>query len=181
LWLARAEVPVTALSLAEESGVNPARHVPLSSGGGAACCDQPRAGGSPLALAAAPALLASHNAAVLQKQEAAGQKPNILVIWGDDIGQFNVSAYNLGMMGFKTPNIDRIAREGALFTDWYGQQSCTAGRAGVHYRAISHPHRTDQSRAPRCPQRDEGRRPHHRHPAAGPRLCDGTIRQEPPG
>ena len=57
------------------------------------------------------------------------KKPNILVIWGDDIGQFNVSAYNLGMMGYKTPNIDRIAREGALFTDWYGQQSCTAGRA----------------------------------------------------
>ena len=57
------------------------------------------------------------------------KKPNILVIWGDDIGQFNVSAYNMGMMGYKTPNIDRIAREGAIFTDWYGQQSCTAGRA----------------------------------------------------
>lgn len=56
-------------------------------------------------------------------------KPNILVIWGDDIGQFNVSVYNMGMMGYKTPNIDRIANEGALFTDWYGQQSCTAGRA----------------------------------------------------
>lgn len=58
-----------------------------------------------------------------------GKKPNILVIWGDDIGGFNVSAYNMGMMGYKTPNIDRIAKEGALFTDWYGQQSCTAGRA----------------------------------------------------
>jgi arylsulfatase A-like enzyme len=57
------------------------------------------------------------------------KKPNILVIWGDDIGQFNVSAYNRGMMGYRTPNIDRIAQEGALFTDWYGQQSCTAGRA----------------------------------------------------
>jgi len=56
-------------------------------------------------------------------------KPNILVIWGDDIGQFNVSAYNMGMMGYKTPNIDRIGKEGAVFTDWYGQQSCTAGRA----------------------------------------------------
>jgi len=55
--------------------------------------------------------------------------PNILVIWGDDIGQFNISAYNLGMMGYQTPNIDRLARQGALFTDWYGQQSCTAGRA----------------------------------------------------
>ena len=60
---------------------------------------------------------------------AQDSKPNILVIWGDDIGQFNISAYNMGMMGYRTPNIDRIAKEGALFTDWYGQQSCTAGRA----------------------------------------------------
>jgi arylsulfatase len=59
----------------------------------------------------------------------AAKKPNILIIWGDDIGQFNISAYNRGMMGYKTPNIDSIARDGALFTDWYGQQSCTAGRA----------------------------------------------------
>ena len=59
----------------------------------------------------------------------AAEKPNILIIWGDDIGGFNISAYNMGMMGYRTPNIDRIAKEGALFTDWYGQQSCTAGRA----------------------------------------------------
>src|SRR4029079_10998482 len=57
------------------------------------------------------------------------KKPNILIIWGDDIGYWNLSAYNQGMMGYKTPNIDRIAKEGALFTDWYGQQSCTAGRS----------------------------------------------------
>jgi len=61
--------------------------------------------------------------------QAEDKKPNILVIWGDDIGQFNVSAYNNGMMGYRTPNIDSLAKEGALFTDWYGQQSCTAGRA----------------------------------------------------
>ena len=61
--------------------------------------------------------------------QPATKKPNIVVIWGDDIGFWNVSAYNQGMMGYKTPNIDRIAKEGALFTDWYGQQSCTAGRA----------------------------------------------------
>jgi arylsulfatase len=61
--------------------------------------------------------------------QAPARKPNILVIWGDDIGQFNISAYNMGMMGYKTPNIDSIAKQGALFTDWYGQQSCTAGRA----------------------------------------------------
>ncbi len=61
--------------------------------------------------------------------QAADKKPNILVIWGDDIGQFNLSCYNMGMMGYQTPNIDRIGREGAIFTDWYAQQSCTAGRS----------------------------------------------------
>lgn len=64
-----------------------------------------------------------------KKHGANGRKPNILIIWGDDIGWFNISAYNHGIMGYRTPNIDRIAQEGALFTDWYGQQSCTAGRA----------------------------------------------------
>jgi len=58
-----------------------------------------------------------------------GARPNILVIFGDDVGVWNVSAYNRGMMGYRTPNIDRIAREGAMFTDAYAQQSCTAGRA----------------------------------------------------
>ena len=59
----------------------------------------------------------------------AQEKPNIVIVWGDDVGWYNISAYNLGVMGYETPNIDRIAREGAMFTDWYGQQSCTAGRA----------------------------------------------------
>lgn len=59
----------------------------------------------------------------------AGQKPNILVIMGDDIGWFNASIYHRGIMGYRTPNIDRIGNEGAMFTDWYGEQSCTAGRA----------------------------------------------------
>jgi arylsulfatase A-like enzyme len=57
------------------------------------------------------------------------KKPNVLVIWGDDIGTWNISHNNRGMMGYKTPNIDRVAREGVSFTDYYGQQSCTAGRA----------------------------------------------------
>ena len=61
--------------------------------------------------------------------QSAAKKPNILVIMGDDIGWFNASAYNNGIMGYRTPNIDRIGKEGAMFTDWYGQQSCTAGRA----------------------------------------------------
>ncbi len=57
------------------------------------------------------------------------EKPNILVIWGDDIGQSNISAYTRGMMGYRTPNIDRVADEGIIFTDYYGEQSCTAGRS----------------------------------------------------
>jgi arylsulfatase len=59
----------------------------------------------------------------------AAKKPNILVIWGDDVGQSNISAYTKGMMGYQTPNIDRIAKEGIIFTDYYGEQSCTAGRS----------------------------------------------------
>ena len=74
-------------------------------------------------------ILAAATMMLVGAVHAQGKKPNILVIWGDDIGGFNISAYNMGMMGYKTPNIDSIAREGALFTDWYGQQSCTAGRA----------------------------------------------------
>ncbi len=59
----------------------------------------------------------------------AAEKPNILVIWGDDVGRSNISAYSMGMMGYQTPNIDRIANEGMIFTDYYGEQSCTAGRS----------------------------------------------------
>ena len=60
---------------------------------------------------------------------AKAEKPNILVIWGDDIGIYNISAYSHGLMGYETPNIDRVAREGAIFTDFYAEQSCTAGRS----------------------------------------------------
>jgi arylsulfatase len=58
-----------------------------------------------------------------------GRKPNILVIWGDDIGTSNLSCYTRRLMGYQTPNIDRLAGEGMMFTDSYGEQSCTAGRA----------------------------------------------------
>ena len=71
---------------------------------------------------------------------SAADKPNILVIWGDDVGWFNISAYNRGMMGYRTPNIDRIANEGMLFTDAYGEQSCTAGRSA--FITGQHPVRT---------------------------------------
>jgi len=61
--------------------------------------------------------------------KAQSGKPNIVIIWGDDIGQSNISAYTFGVMGYKTPNIDRVAKEGVMFTDYYAEQSCTAGRA----------------------------------------------------
>ena len=62
-------------------------------------------------------------------QAAPAKKPNILVIWGDDVGMWNISAYHRGMMGGSTPNIDRLAKEGMIFMDHYGEASCTAGRA----------------------------------------------------
>ena len=78
--------------------------------------------------AAALAAIAAFAASPATAQDAA-EKPNILVIWGDDVGQSNISAYTMGMMGYRTPNIDRIAEEGMIFTDYYGEQSCTAGRS----------------------------------------------------
>lgn len=81
-------------------------------------------GGSVLAISAVASGIAPS-----AKAQAAAAKPNILVIFGDDVGYWNLSAYNRGMMGYRTPNIDRIASEGAIFTDHYAQQSCTAGRA----------------------------------------------------
>jgi len=62
-------------------------------------------------------------------QAADAKKPNIVIIWGDDVGQTDISAYSMGLMGFKTPNIDRVAKEGVIFTDYYAEQSCTAGRS----------------------------------------------------
>jgi hypothetical protein len=82
--------------------------------------------GLPVGGAALAATYSSYGAA---KAAASSDKPNILVLWGDDIGWFNISAYNMGMMGYRTPNIDRIANEGMIFTDYYGENSCTAGRA----------------------------------------------------
>jgi arylsulfatase A-like enzyme len=85
-------------------------------------------------LAASSALGAAAPTQVAQAQQPqapapSGRRPNILVIFGDDIGQTNISAYSFGVMGYRTPNIDRIAREGMMFTDYYAEQSCTAGRS----------------------------------------------------
>jgi arylsulfatase A-like enzyme len=89
---------------------------------------------SSTAIVAAAAAMGANSPALAQAQQPAagsggGKTPNILVIFGDDIGISQVSAYTMGLMGYRTPNIDRIAAEGAIFTDSYGQQSCTAGRA----------------------------------------------------
>jgi len=87
-------------------------------------------------LATVSVLGASFERAQAQQQpaEPTGRRPNILVIFilvifGDDIGQSNISAYTFGLMGYRTPNIDRLAREGMVFTDYYAEQSCTAGRS----------------------------------------------------
>jgi arylsulfatase A-like enzyme len=88
-----------------------------------------------------PTLTLAAAACLGMTQSAVGaEKPNILVIFGDDIGVHNISAYNHGIQGFRTPNIDRIAKEGALFTDAYGEQSCTAGRSA--FILGEHPFRT---------------------------------------
>ena len=111
---------------------------------------------------------------------AKASKPNILIIWGDDIGWFNISAYNHGMMGYQTPNIDRIAKEGAMFTDWYGQQSCTAGRAA--FITGQSPIRTGLTKVglPGAKARPPARRPDHRRIAQAAGLRLRPVRQEPP-
>ena len=114
------------------------------------------------------------------ERDGHAKKPNILIIWGDDIGWFNVSAYNHGIMGYRTPNIDRIAKEGAMFTDWYGQQSCTAGRAA--FITGQSPIRTGLTKVG-LPGADLGlaaRRPDDRRPAEAARLRHRPVRQEPP-
>src|SRR5579862_2389100 len=87
--------------------------------------------GTTLAAASALGTAASVQKAVAQAQQAApaGQKPNILVIMGDDVGWFNIGAYHRGMMSGKTPNLDKLAADGMIFTDYYAEASCTAGRA----------------------------------------------------
>ncbi len=107
-------------------------------------------------------------------------KPNILVIWGDDIGITNLSCYSDGLMGYRTPNIDRIADEGMRFTDSYGEQSCTAGRAAfITGQSVF---RTGLSKVglPGIGRRPPGRGSDDRRAAQGARLRDGPVRQEPP-
>ena len=104
---------------------------------------------------------------------ATDQKPNILVIWGDDIGQSNISAYTNGLMGYTTPNIDRIANEGMMFTDYYGEQSCTAGRASfIMGQSVF---RTGLSKVGPA-----GRRSRHAHARTRPSPCCSRPGATPP-
>ena len=129
-----------------------------------------------VAAASAATLLAAAPAAA----QAPAKKPNILVIWGDDIGVHNISAYNHGIMGYRTPNIDRIAKEGALFTDAYAQQSCTAGRAS--FILGQHPFRTGLLTIgmPGSPQGIPDWTPTIADLLEGARLRHRPVRQEPP-
>ena len=109
----------------------------------------------------------------------AKKQPNILILWGDDIGTWNVSYFSRGMMGYRTPNIDRVANEGVAFTDFYGQQSCTAGRAAFIYWPEPTPHRPDQSWNARRYCRPSGGRSDHRRTAQAAWLRHRSVWQEP--
>ena len=110
---------------------------------------------------------------------ASGGKPNILVIFGDDIGQTNLSAYSFGLMGYRTPNIDRIAKEGMMFTDYYAENSCTAGRSS--FITGQTPKRTGLTKVgiPGRDRRTAGPRHHYRAGAQVARLRHRAVRQEP--
>ena len=106
-------------------------------------------------------------------------KPNILVIWGDDIGISNLSCYSHGLMGYRTPNIDRIAKEGMMFTDCYGEQSCTAGRSSfITGQSV---YRTGLSKVgiPGAPIGMSEKLVDHRRLPQEPGLRDRPVRQEP--
>ena len=109
----------------------------------------------------------------------ATKKPNILILWGDDIGTWNISYFSRGMMGYRTPNIDRVANEGVAFTDYYGQQSCTAGRAA--FITGQNPLRTGLTKVgmPGADCRSSTRRSDHCRPAQAARLRHRSVRQEP--
>ena len=86
----------------------------------------------------------------------AGKKPNILFIMGDDIGMWNIGAYHRGLMAGRTPNLDKMAKEGMLFTDYYAEASCTAGRANFIMGELAHSHWHDHGRPGWCQNRHPG-------------------------
>ena len=108
------------------------------------------------------------------------KRPNILVIFGDDIGQANISVFTKGLMGYRTPNIDRLAKEGMLFTDYYAEQSCTAGRSSfITGQCVFRTGLSKVGTAGRPGGPAQGR-PDHRRNAQAARLRHRPVRQEPP-
>jgi hypothetical protein len=108
---------------------------------------------------------------------AQAQKPNILVIFGDDIGQSDISAYTFGLMGYRTPNIDRIAKEGMMFTDYYAEQSCIVGRSSSPANHRYAPTFEGRNTGSHCGTAT--RRHHHCRGAKAARLRHRSIWQKP--
>jgi hypothetical protein len=107
------------------------------------------------------------------------RKPNVLVIFSDDIGWFNVGAYNMGMMGYRTPNIDRMAHEGMLFRDYYAELHC--GTRGVHHRPEHLSHGIVKGRTAGLKRRAAEGRSHDRRTSEAPGLYQWTVWQESSG
>ena len=116
---------------------------------------------------------------IFASAQAPAKKPNILVIFGDDIGMWNVGAYTHGMMGH-TPNIDSLAKQGALFTDHYGATELHCGPGGVHHGSNADSHRHDDDRHSRFNARNSEGRSDARRSAQVARLRHGPVREEPP-
>ena len=114
------------------------------------------------------------------KGQPVSDKPNVLIIWGDDIGQSNLSCYSNGLMGYRTPNIDRVAAEGVLFTDYYARAELHRRTGGVHHRPEPVPHRPDQGGHARGAAGPAGAGPDDRDGAQGAGLRHRAVRQEPP-
>jgi arylsulfatase A-like enzyme len=132
-WLAALVALITGCAHAAQTGGAPATAAPATTTTSETATTAVQAGPmlarveQPIHTVSYPMTLSADGTAA--PATAPAKKPNIVVIWGDDIGKTNVSAYSMGMMGYRTPNIDRIAHEGMIFTDYYGEQSCTAGRS----------------------------------------------------
>ena len=124
--------------------------------------------------------LATHNETVTRKAAVEGKKPNILFIMGDDIGMWNIGAYHRGLMAGRTPNLDKMAKEGMIFTDYYAEASCTAGRANFITGEL--PIRTGMTTVGQAGAKtgSAGGSLHHRHRAQGSGLRHRPVRQEPP-
>ena len=143
-----------------------------------------RHGGRPLGRSGVPLVLATFalgGALALAGPAAAADKPNILVVWGDDVGQSNISTYTHGLVGYQTPNIDRIASEGMTFTDYYAEQSCTAGRASFIMGQSVFRSGLSKVGLPGAKEGMSEKDPTIAGMLKAHGLCHRPVRQEPPG